>query len=112
MISATDIITGAKNSLIAILSGKFLMRLKVDRYFVHVIYFFFLLAMIIWVSLMTETTLSKVEKNKALINELEIEYTQKTFDIVKLSSRSSVSGILEKLGSDVKEATKPATVLK
>lgn len=111
MIGLGDIFAALKNSLSAILSGKLLMRLGVDRYFVHVIYIFFLLSMIIWVSLSTETSLSKVEKNKAAINELEIEYTQKTYDIVRLSSRSSVATMLEKMGSDVKEATKPATVL-
>jgi hypothetical protein len=67
---------------------------------------------VIWVSLMIETTMSKVEKNKAVLKELEIVHSQKVFELVNVSRRSSVEQMLGQLGSDVKEAEKPATVVK
>ena len=59
-----------------------------------------------------ETTMSKVEKNKAVIKELEIVHSQKVFEVVDVSRRASVEQLLEQMGSKVKEADKPATVVK
>ena len=101
-----------KNSFLAILKGEFLLRLNIGRYFIHIAYTFLLFGLIIWVSLMIETTMSKVEKNKAVLKELEIVHSQKVFEVVDVSRRSSVEQLLEQMGSDVKEADKPATVVK
>lgn len=68
--------------------------------------------MVIWLSLMIETSMAKVEKNKATLRELEIQHSQKTFEVVKLSRRSQVESELKRLGSNVGEPQKPATVLK
>lgn len=107
-----DIWTFIKNSFTAILKGEFLLRLNVGRYFAHIVYTFFLFAMVIWLSLMIETSMAKVEKNKAILRELEIQHSQKTFEVVKLSRRSEVESELKRLGSNVGEPQKPATVLK
>ena len=66
-----------KNSIQAILKGEFLLRLNIGRYFVHIAYTFLLFGLVIWFSLMIETTMSKVEKNKAVLKELEIVHSQK-----------------------------------
>jgi len=58
------------NSLKAMLKGEFLLRANVGRYFIHVLYTFFLFVVIIWISLKTEATMAKVEKNRTVINEL------------------------------------------
>ena len=100
-----------KNSFVAILKGEFLLRLDVGRYFIHIVYTFFLFAMIIWISLMIEGTMNKVERNKAVLRELEIVHTQKTFEVVSLSKRSSVNELLQKMGSKVTEPQNPATIL-
>ncbi len=106
-----DLGRGLRNSLAAMLRGEFLLRLNVGRYLVHIVYVFFLLAMVIWISLMIESTMTKVERSKAELQELEIVHTQKTFDLVSLSKRSSVRALLEEKGSKVTEPTQPATVL-
>ena len=106
-----DLGRGLKNSFRAILKGEFLLRLNVGRYFIHIVYAFFLIAMIIWISLMIEGTMTKVERNKAVLRELEIVHTQKTFDVVKLSRRSTVNEMLVQMGSKVTEPEEPATVL-
>lgn len=107
-----DIWTFIKNSFTAILKGEFLLRLNIGRYFVHIVYTFFLFAMVIWLSLMIETSMAKVEKNKAILRELEIQHSQKTFEVVKLSRRSEVESELKRMGSNIGEPQKPATVLK
>ena len=107
-----DLGTWLKNSFRAILRGEFLLRLNVGRYFIHIVYTFFLIAMIIWLSLMIESTMTKVEKGKAELRELEIVHTQKTFDVVKLTRRSSINEMLQQMGSKVTEPQQPATQLK
>ena len=101
-----------KNSFKAVLKGEFLLRLNIGRYFIHIAYTFLLFGLVIWLSLMIETTMSKVEKNKAVLQELEIVHSQKVFEVVNVSRRSSVEEMLGELGSNVKEAEKPATVVK
>lgn len=101
-----------KNSITAVLKGEFLLRLNVGRYFIHIAYTFLLFGLAIWFSLMIETTMSKVEKNKAVLKELEIVHSQKVFEIVNVSRRSSVEQMLGELGSRVGEPDKPATTVK
>lgn len=101
----------AGNSLKAILKGEFLFRLNIGRWFIHIAYTFFLFAMVIWVSLMIESTLGKVERNKATLRELEIAHSQKIFEMEALTRRTSVEERLKDMGSPVQEATKPATII-
>ena len=101
-----------KNSFTAVLKGEFLLRLNVGRYFIHIAYTFLLFGLIIWISLMIETTMSKVEKNKAVLKELEIVHSQKVFEVVNISRRSSVEQMLGEMGSKVKEAEQPAIIVK
>ena len=107
-----DIGTWLKNSFRAVLKGEFLLRLDVGRYFIHIVYTFFLFAMIIWISLMIEGTMNKVERNKATLRELEIVHTQKTFEVVSLSRRATVNSMLQQMWSKVTEPQNPAIVLK
>ena len=39
-----------RNSTVAVLRGEFLIRLRFDRYFLHIIYLFFLAVMSIWIN--------------------------------------------------------------
>lgn len=106
-----DLGKGLKNSLRAMLKGEFLLRLNIGRYFIHIVYTFFLIAMVIWISLMIEGTMTKVERGKVELRELEIIHTQKTFDMVKLTRRSSINEMLQQMGSKVTEPQEPATRL-
>lgn len=108
----SDIGTFLKNSFLAILQGRFLLRLKIDKYFVHIVYAFFLMAMLILISLGTESTLNKVEENKKTIAELEIIYSDKTFEVADRSRRAAVEETLKLMGSQVREPVQSATILK
>ena len=106
-----DIFTFIKNSAIAIVQGKLLLRLNVGSYFVHVLYTFFLLAMLILFSLGVESTLNKVEKNKAQLHEMEILYADKTFEVASMSRRSTVQKMLQDMGSTLAEPQQPANII-
>lgn len=108
----SDIGTFFKNSFIAVMKGEFLLRMNVGRYLIHIAYTFLLICIAIWVSLMIETTMARVERNKLTLRELEIEHSAKTFEVVSLSRRTTVEGMLRDMGSAVGEPTEPATVLK
>ena len=53
-----------------------------------------------------------MEKNKALIEDLQIDNAKKTFELVELSRISTVEKMLEEQGSPVKAPEKPADILK
>ena len=101
-----------KNSLIAMFKGEFLLRLRIDRIFPQIAFAFFLSLCAIIYNLMVDKTLVKVEDNKKTLQELEIQYTQKTYELVQLSRRSTVSTLLQQAGSKVAEPRTPATVLR
>ncbi len=105
----SDINSLLKNVFHAVMKGEFLLRLNVGKYFIHIIYTFFLFGMIIWTSLAIETTMAKVERNKAVLKELEIANAQKYYDLAKASGRYDVEQRLKSMGSEVGEARKPAT---
>lgn len=101
-----------KESIRAILHGQFLLRLNIGRYFIHIVYTFFLFGMLIWFSLAIDSTLVKVEKNQAAIKELEIEHSNLEFELRTLNRRAAMEDLLEQSGSKVSEPEKPATILK
>lgn len=100
--------TFVKNSFLAVLKGEFLFRLNIQKYLIHIIYTFFLYALIIWMSLKIDSAMLKVQKNNHEIEELEIINSQKTFELVQVSKRSAVNERLKKMNSAVTEATQPA----
>ena len=101
-----------KESVKAILHGQFLLRLNIGRYFIHIVYTFFLFGMLIWFSLAVDSTLARVEKNQAAIKELEIEHANLEFELRTLNRRAALEELLKASGSKVTEPEKPATVLK
>lgn len=66
----SDLARLLKNSLVAVLKGEFLLRLNVGRYFVHVMYTFLLFGLIIWLSLMTESTMARSSRPKRNLRNL------------------------------------------
>ena len=79
-----------RNSFTATLRGEFLLRLRFDRWFLHIIYFFVLCALNIWLTLEIEQTMLDQERNKARLEELKIYHAQKTCELVSLDRLSTV----------------------
>ena len=103
-----DIGQWLKNAFLATLKGEFLMRLHVGRYFIHIIYTFFLIWVSIWLSLKMEKTFIKVEQNRKELENVKIYRAQKTIELASLGSMSKVQEMLEEKGSKLTNAEKPA----
>lgn len=101
-----------RNSFTAALRGEFLLRLRFDRWFLHIIYFFILCTLNIWLTLEIEQTMLDEEKNKAKLEELKIYHAQKTCELVSLDRLSTVQELLEKSGSELAIPEKPADKIK
>jgi len=108
----SDVWTLLKNGFSAIIKGDFLLRINAGKYFIHIAFTFLLFWIVIFQSLMAETALRKVEKNKETLRELEIIYADKTFEVASMSRRSTVQQRLQQMGSELKEPEHQTTLLK
>ena len=108
----SDIGRALVNSIVAIAKGQFILRLKIDKYFLQIAWTFFLFTMMILFGLGVDVTLSRVETNKRQLQELEILHTQKRYELITLNRRSTVDNLLKENGSKVTEPEKPAATLR
>ena len=90
----SDIGVWMKNSVQAIIKGQFLMRLGFNKFFIHIIYTFFLFWVSIWLSLQIEKTLTKVEENQKRLDDMEIYHAQKVVELVGLNRLTTVRNLL------------------
>jgi len=107
-----DIGVWLKNAFLAMIKGEFLLRLSVSKYFIHIVYTFFLFWVSIWLSLKIEKTLTKVEDNRKALEDIEIYHAQKTVELVSLGRLTRVQKMLEAEGSTLAPPTKPAERIK
>ncbi len=96
------------NGINAMIHGELLLRLHVDRYFMHILYTFVVLWLSIIAQMKVERTMAAVEKNKATLSDMKIYHAQKTVQMVSLNRISTVQAMLEEKGSDVTIPEKPA----
>ena len=101
-----------KNSVQAIIKGQFLMRLGFNKFFIHIIYTFFLFWVSIWLSLQIEKTLTKVEENQKRLDDMEIYHAQKVVELVGLNRLTTVRNLLHEKGSQVDIPQQPAVTIK
>lgn len=100
--------TAIKNAVKAIFLGELLLRMRLDRFFIHILYTFLMFWIAILTSMMVQNTLVKVEKNKAKIAELKIYHAQKTVKLVSLGRLETVEEQLSRRGSEISSPEKPA----
>ena len=100
------------DSVKALFKGEFLLRIGADKYFIHIFYAFLLAMVVIWLSLRIDTTLTAVEKNKAVLNDLSIQYAEKTGRLGQMDRISTVQQQLRDLGSELEIPQQPATVIR
>ena len=101
-----------KKAFMAIARGDILLKIGADKLFPYILYTFFLAVMSMWLSYKAEITMQKVERNKALIENLKIDNVNKTCEIISLTRISTVESILESKGSQVKSQQKPSYRIK
>ena len=101
-----------RNTLKAIRSGELLLRIRADKYYMHIMYLFLLMWMTILLSLQVDKTLSRVGDNKVALERLRIHHAEKEAALVKLHSASAAEIRLKELGSQARLPQEPATVVK
>lgn len=97
-----------KNTFTAILKGELLLRMRLDKYFIHIAYTFLLFWLIILYSMMVQNTLAQVEENRKEVKDLKIFHAQKTVKLVGLGRLQTVEDLLREQGSDITIPEKPA----
>ena len=108
----TDIGLWLKNAFLATIKGEFLLRLHVNKYFIHIIYTFFLFWVSIWLSLKIEKTLTRVEENRKALQDIEIYHAQKTVELAGMGRMSKIEDMLRDKGSELTIPNKPADRIK
>ena len=103
---------GIGNSFVAIIRGEFLMRLRVEKYFPHILYLFLLVWLLIWIDIKSEGTQLQVERSKAELSEIKIYHAQKTVQMMSLNRMSKLEDLLGSKGSEVGFPEKPSDKLK
>ena len=101
-----------RNILRALRNGEFLLRIRADKYYMHIMYLFVLMWITILLSLQVDKTLSKAGDNQAAIDQLRIHYAEREAALVKLHSASAAEARLKQLGVDLSLPQEPATVIK
>ena len=101
-----------KNAFLPAIRGEFLLRLHIGKYFIHIIYTFFLFWVSIWLSLKIEKTLTRVEDNRKTLQDTEIYHAQKTVELASMGRMSKIEDMLREKGSALTVPEKPADIIK
>lgn len=101
-----------RNTFRALRNGEFLLRIRADKYYLHILYLFLLMWITILLSLQVDKTLTLAGANKAAIEELRIHHTEREAALVKLKSASATEERLKKMGSQTAMPKEPANVVK
>lgn len=99
------------NSVKAIFKGEFLLRLRIGDYFLHIAWCFCVAALTIWMSLLIDNTLTKVEKGKAIISKQENEIAEREFTLASMMNRRQIKISLEEMGSRLEDPKQRAIAL-
>lgn len=91
--------------------GDILFRLRVDKLLPFILYAFVLAMISIFMSYKAEQTMLRMERNKADLETLRINHSQKTCDLISLDRISTIETMLEELGSNLQPPQKPADKL-
>lgn len=90
-----------KNIMRGIAHGKILLYLKVDKYLLHIIYFFIMAILFIWANLGIDSTLHRQEENKTVLENLKSLHTEFKCELTNLNSVCKVEEMLQNMDSKV-----------
>lgn len=110
--SVKNIWIAFRNTLRALRNGEFLLRIRADKYYMHIMYLFLLMWLTIMLSLQVDKTLTQAGNNKAAIEELRTHHAEKEAALVKLRSASATEARLKRMGSQAALPKEPARVIK
>jgi len=96
----------------AVLKGKLLLRLRVDRYLPQIIFFFLCAATYIGLSIGIESVLHEREENTKILDKLNSIHIETSCKLTSLYSVCQVEDLLTEMGSELRIPTDKATILK
>ena len=92
--------------------GNLLLSLDAGKYFVHILYIFFLFGAAIFLSLKIDASLRRVEENTRTIASQETVITIRKYEIEVAESKKEINRKLKEKGSNLQAPSKPATQIK
>jgi len=110
--SAGSVWSSIRNAFRALRNGDLLLRVRADKYYIHILYLFLLMWVTILLSLQVDKTLAKAGDNQVALEQLRIHHAEKEAELVKLHSASAAEERLRELGSKATLPAEPATVIK
>lgn len=87
----------------SIIRGDFLTLIKADKNIPFILYVFFLIIAYITINLLIEKTMTVHRSNAEVIEELRIDYTQKSTRLISIDTRNNIEEMLEDNGSELKK---------
>lgn len=91
--------------------GDFLTVIKADRNIPFILYVFVLIILYITINLLIEQTMTVRQENERIIKELNIDYTQKSLELISIDTRSKIEEMLREKGSSLeKPKTAPVRI--
>mgnify|MGYP004508466257 CR=1 FL=1 len=97
--------------IIAFFRGEIFLKMKLDKYFVHIIFVFLLAWVTIILKILAENTFEKVESNKKTLKSMQIYHTEKMVEMARLGRMSKTGEMLKERGSVVAFPIKPADTI-
>lgn len=101
-----------KKYLSAAVQGKLLFSLGVERLLPQILFTFCMVIIFIWVNLMMWAEISKVEKNKLVLENLASYHTEVECRLTSINSICKVEDMLKKMGSTLHMPEKQAIQIK
>lgn len=102
---------GLKSKFVDWFGGEIMLKMGFDRQVGFFLFIFALFCIIISWSLMVEERLVKVEKNQAIIEELEVSIHQRTVELVGLDQRTRIEKMLKACDSKLESPVAPAEMI-
>lgn len=100
------------SKIVEFISGDVLINKGLDRHLGIVFYIFCLICLFIMWSLTVESQLARVQDNEKVLQDLRINYQQRTLDIVGMNNRTKVDNMLDKCHSTLVAPEDPPTLVK
>ncbi len=95
-----------------VVRGELLLTMKVDKGFPYIVWAFLMAWLTIFIYMKIDYDVLRLESNRKVLNELQIEHAEKTCEIAAFDRMSSINKMLEAQGSELTVPTKPARRLR
>lgn len=101
-----------KKGVLDFASGDILIKAGIEKQLGFIFYTFCCICLFIMWSLTVESQLAKIQDNEKILEDLRINYQQRTLDLVGMNNRTKVDNLLQQNNSTLHGPQDPPTVIK